>query len=92
MALRAVTKDEQITAPSEQKSGYLPRLDLKDLQASRRTLARLIRKFAAGDIDEQFFKTMLYSFQNYHTYLKSEKDFELEKRLDEIESNLRGRK
>ena len=77
------------TIPRQQKpGGTLPRLDLKSVDATRRTIARLIRRYAAGNVDDGLYKGVLYGLQSYLSWYKLEKDLDVEKRLEELEARL----
>ena len=84
-----MTENALTTAPSKRKNtSVLPRLDLKSPDATRRTIGRVIRKYAKGEIDEQLFKGVLYGLQSYLAWFKFERDLDIEKRLEELEARL----
>ena len=69
-------------------STNLPRLDLKDATATRRTIGRLIRRYARGELEEATFKGILYGLQQYLSWFKFEKDLDIEARLEALEGRL----
>ena len=84
-----MTENALTTAPSKRKNtDTLPRLDLKSPDATRRTIGRLIRRYAAGKTDEALYKGVLYGLQSYLSWFKFERDLEIEKRLEELEARL----
>lgn len=74
--------DTLITQPTVEK---LPRLDTKDPRATRRTIARLIRKRAKGEIDEQLYKAILHGLQHYLAWFCFERDLDIEDRIERLE-------
>ena len=77
------------TTTSRQKTGgTLPRLDLKDIPATRRTIARLIRRYAAGNVNDVLYKGVLYGLQSYLAWFRLEKDLAIEQRLEDLEARL----
>ena len=69
-------------------STTLPRLDLKDATATRRTIGRLIRRYARGELDEQVYKSVLYGLQHYLSWYKFENELDLLKRIEALEERL----
>lgn len=52
---------------------------------SRKTLARLIRKYNADQIDEQKFKALVYAINYLLSYWKLEKELDIERRIEALE-------
>ena len=64
-------------------------LRLRSLKSSRQTHARLLREYARGTIDEPTYKALIWGLSNYLSYLRAEREQELERRLDAIEERLK---
>lgn len=64
-------------------------LRLRSLGASRSAFARLLRCYARGECDEAVYKNLCYGLSLYLGYLKSEKEAEIEERLDALELKLK---
>ena len=60
-------------------------LRLNSLQNTRKTLARLLREFNAGKIDEGRYKGLIYGLSILLQFWKAEQAAELEARLEAIE-------
>ena len=65
-------------------------LRLGSLKSTRATLARLVRKYASGEIDRETFKDIVWALSQLVQVMKIEKDSNLEERLDEIERRIDG--
>lgn len=55
---------------------------------ARKTLARIIRLYNDGEIDEQRAKTSAYLLTQLLGFFKFEADMEIERRLEELEARL----
>jgi len=62
---------------------------LSNLQKTRKSYSKLIRQYAAGEIkDAVQFRNLVYSFSVLLQFWKTEKDIDIEKKLDEICSRI----
>jgi len=69
------------------RGGMSPRLNT--LENSRKSLARILRLYAQGKIeDAAYFRNLVYGLSHLLNYWKVEHDLEFEKRLEEIEAKL----
>ena len=64
------------------------RLRLASLKSARQSVARIVRSYAKGEIDPATYKGVLYGLQNLLAFMKSEHDYQIERRLDEIEDEV----
>lgn len=67
-------------------------LRLNTVENSRRTLAAMIREYHKGNLEESNFRALVYGMSKLLEFFRVEKDLEIEKRLEEIESKLGGDK
>ena len=65
---------------------------MKDHNAARLTLARLIRCYHRDELEETKFRAMVYGFNTMLSYFKHAADLRIEDRLDEIETELEEQK
>jgi hypothetical protein len=61
---------------------------MKDHNAARLTLGRLIRQYHAGELESQTFRDLVYSFNVLLSFFKHASDLEIESRLTAIEDRL----
>ncbi len=61
---------------------------LKSYSEARNQLARLIKSFHQGEIEQGDFRALVYGFSALLQYFKYEKDIELEERIEKIEKAL----
>ena len=82
-----MTENALTKAPSKRKStDTLPRLDLKSPDATRRTIGRIIRRYAKGELDETIYKGVLYGLQSYLAWFRFERDLDIEQRIEALEA------
>ena len=67
------------------------RLGMKDHNAARLTLARLIRSYHRGEMESQTFRDLIYGCNTMLAYFKHAADLQIEARLDEIEATLENK-
>ena len=67
------------------------KLSLNTLANCRKSLARVIRLYAARELDERTYKGLVYGLANLVSVYKTEKDIVIEERLKTIEEILRAR-
>lgn len=65
-------------------------LRLRSLKSSRQTLARIVREHARGNLDRDTFKDLVYGMSHLLSYMKTEKELDVEARLEAIEDRLSG--
>lgn len=70
----------------------MKRLGMKDHNAARLTLARLIRSYHAGEMESQTFRDLVYSFNVMLSYFRHSADLRIEGQLDEIRDQLSDQK
>jgi len=58
---------------------------LRTYSEAKRQLARLIRSFHQGDMDQADFRALVYGLSTLLQYFKYEKDVELEERIEKLE-------
>lgn len=73
------------------KKATFEALDLDTLEDSRKSFARVIKAYGAGEISENMGRALTYMLSNYLNYWKLEKDLEIEERLDRIEEKIEGK-
>lgn len=61
----------------KEREGGAFRLILKDARATKRTFQRLLRKYAAGEIDKEMHRTLVYGLSVYLGYLKLERESDM---------------
>ena len=64
------------------------RLNLSSPNACRTTIARLIRAYHRGTIDETAYKGILFGLNTLLAFYKFEKELDMESRLDALEQKL----
>ena len=69
----------------------IKRLGMRDHNAARLTLARLIRSYHRGEMESQTFRDLVYGFNTLLSYFKHAADLDIEKRLEAIENALSGK-
>ena len=69
-------------------TGGPAQLRLNTPQNARKTLARIVRLYNDGEIDEQRAKTTAYLLTQLLGFFKFEADMEIERRLEELEARL----
>lgn len=62
------------------------KLQLNTLANARKSYARIMRMMAAGQIDPNLFRTLVYGFTGYLAYIKSEQENEILARLEKLEA------
>ena len=75
----------------DKPKGVLPVPRLRSVKSTRQTMARYIRAYAAREIEDTTFKTIIYGLAQYQSYLRLEAEVEFEKRLEALEARLEGR-
>ena len=65
-----------------------PVIQLDTLENSRKTFARIIEHYAAGEISENQSRAFCYLLGGFLSYWKLEKDLEIEQRIEELEARL----
>ena len=70
------------------RTGPPIRLRLNTLSNARKSLARVTRMYAAGDLPAADARTLAYLHTQLLGYFRLEKDIEIERRIDEIERRL----
>lgn len=73
---------------ARERGTKMPRIFLNTLEASQKTLARLIRARSTGGVDSQTFKDLVYGLQTYLSFAKAQNQAELLERVAEIEKKL----
>ena len=78
--------------PIDAGGGYFSgRIHLNTLENSRKTYARLLRKYAAGELDRTVFRDLCYGLTGYLAYFRTEIELkelrELEERIRELETS-----
>lgn len=68
------------------------RLNMRDHNAARLTLGRLIRSYHAGELESQTFRDLVYGFNTMLSYFKHAADLAIEDRLTAIEDSLSEQK
>ena len=63
-------------------------LKLDSLEATRETFARIIQLYGAGKVSENQARTFCYLLAGFLSYWKTEKDFDIEARIETIEALL----
>jgi len=76
------------TEGPEKKPKKMPRLFLHNLEASQRSLGRLIRARSFGVIESQMFKDLVYGLNTYLSYAKAQNEAEVLKRIEALEEKL----
>ena len=64
------------------------KLQLNHAKNARASLARIIRRYAAGEIDHTQYKGLVYGFSAILPFFKMELESELLKRIEEMEKQL----
>lgn len=62
------------------------KLQLNTLANARKSYARIMRMMAAGQIDPNLFRALVYGFTGYLAYIKSEQENEILERLEKLEA------
>ena len=78
--------------PNDNRTNVVPlpfALRLASLKSCRQSAARLVREYGRGRIDDATFRGVLYGLQTLLAYVKTEKDFDVEKRLDALEKAIK---
>jgi len=65
------------------------RLSLNNVKNSRASMARIMRLYVAGQIDDTTFRNLIYAFSSFIKFLTEEKKEEMEVRLDTLEKTVR---
>lgn len=60
-------------------------LRLASLKSARQSVARIVREYGKGRVDEKLYKGVLYGLQTLLAFQKAEAEHEIERRLEEIE-------
>lgn len=68
------------------------KLQLNHAKNARASLARVIRRYAAGEIDHTQYKGLIYGFSALLAYYKHETDQEILKRIEDMEKQLAAAK
>lgn len=66
-------------------------MQLDTIPEARAELAKLITLKHEAKMSDMDFRILAYGFQTLLTFLKAEKDMELEERIEAIEAKLEGR-
>ena len=68
---------------------FTGKLWLNSLENTRKTYARILRKYAAGELNRVVFRDLVYGLTGYLAYFRTEIELhelrELEERLSEVE-------
>jgi len=64
------------------------RLTLNSLENSRKSISRILRLYWKGEMEADHFRNMMYGFSILHSYWKTEKELEIENRIEAIEKQL----
>ena len=67
------------------------KLQLNTVANSRKSFARIIRMMAAGELDGNLFRALVYGMTGYLSYIKTEQENEIIERLDKLEANQSGK-
>ena len=65
-------------------------LRLGSVKACRQSMTRLVREYGKGRVDSTTFRTTVWALGQLVTYWRLEKDLEIEKRIEALESKLEG--
>ena len=60
-------------------------LRLRSLKSTRQSMARVLREYGKGTISQQVYKDLIYGISQFSALLKTEKEFDIESRLLQIE-------
>lgn len=88
MSETVTTDGEQNNTDHNGAGGGTPSLRLGSVKSTRQTLARLIRAYGRGEIDERTYKAILYGASHLLSAFRLEIDSSIETRLSEIEQRL----
>ena len=75
-------------ADANTTAGSTPSLRLGSTKSTRQTLARIIRAYGKGTLEEGLYKGLVYGLSHYLAYLRFESDMRIEERIDELEKRL----
>jgi len=64
------------------------KLQLNSLTNSRRTMARIMRMYADGQVDNAQFRNLTYAFSTILQFFKAENEAELLRRIEMLEQQL----
>ena len=78
--------------PIDAGGGYFSgRIHLNSLENARKTFARILRKYAAGELDRTVYRDLVYGLGGYLAFFRTEIELkelrEFEERLRELERN-----
>lgn len=73
---------------TDDAGGRRIRLNLSTLEATRKSYSRVLRAYARRELDTEYFRALIYGLTGLLNYWKTEKDLEIEKRIEEIEKRL----
>ncbi len=85
MAESNKTTPGKALTPGENAIPARRRLKLGSVADCRATLARFVRLYDGGEVSEAHFRTVTYGLNSILGFLKTEKDLEIESRLDRLE-------
>lgn len=73
------------TAP---EGGRHIRLNLTTLEATRKSYSRVLRAYARRELETDYFRALIYGLSGLLQFWKTEKELEIEKRIEAIEATL----
>ena len=59
-------------------------LRLRSLTSARQSVARLVREYGRGNVDYATYKGLLYGLQTLLSFMKAEREYQIEEKLDRI--------
>ena len=85
--------DEQITRRTGDYGEPAPfSLRLRSIKSARQTLARILRERGKGNIDRETFRDLIYGMSHLLAFMKTEKELDIEERLQVIEDRLEAQR
>ena len=89
---RPMLQEDSTQVSTHPPSSSKRKLRLNTVEASRKTVSRLIRAFDNGDLKEEKFKTLVYGLRILLDFFQAEKSLDFEKDLEFIKKFLENRK